>query len=429
MGIRILNRFVRISLVIGLIQGFFILTYSLPEAWAGMGELTGIGIRSQSMAGSGVALNIDPSACYYNPAGLTGLSFNDGLGFNLELGVSTFDLKAYTKHSTEERHTPRGLDSATNLNLSMACDIGRHLSDYIGNRALVMGVSVLVTPWLSIGASANFLLELETDTIGPAYITEDDLNKYTPGLGGDGSETYVVMNATLGEAQKTMLEISPIVGIQIRPADSLILGLTYRGELYMDDYGFNLIMIHVQAEGIPPIETDFQYYHHFAHYYTPDQWALGLSYRFSNNLLVTTDVTFMKWSTFLDYFHHRPVNKFKDVYLPRIGIEKCILKRQRLIAGLHGDMILRAGYGFWNSPVPEQRGETNFLDNDKHILALGCEWALDNLGRWWKKPVSINSMFQYHYLIERTYHKLDTGERLKLGGYAYTTGITMEFKL
>jgi long-subunit fatty acid transport protein len=228
----------------------------------------------------------------------------------------------------------------------------------------------------------------------------------------------------IAEDQKTKLAVSPIVGIQVRPTERLTLGLTYRRELYMDDYGTNHVEVLIKPQDSNPLKVTFDYDHHFAHYYTPDQWAAGVRYTFGKGAMLSAEAAYMQWSTFLDWLHERPIPRFKDVFAFKVGGEKQIIERNTYL----GDVILRAGYGFWKSPVPEQRGETNFLDNDKRILAVGVECRRENLGTWWTKPVSVQAMAQYHYLVERSYTKDISGEKLTFGGYADAAGISMEFE-
>jgi opacity protein-like surface antigen len=445
-----LNLEFRISVVLVLSLGFFLWqlvpgNWSLSPACASMAEITGLGMRSQSMAGLGVAMDGDISACYYNPAGLTGVKFSeyeDNISFNLTDGASAFDLKAWTKHPQEGRHNAKGLESMTNLNLDIGVDIGSRLRDHIGDRDVVLGVSIMlpmgdrmplawwrmqrpedeiyifyyddirrpiivaglgaeITPWLSVGAGANVWLELLT-------------NSY--------AESDVQGNADVAEYQETILVPFPILGVQVKPVKGLTVGFTYRGEVYMDDYGFNEAIIPIDL-GIDTLNIRFEYMHHFAHYYTPVQKAVGISYKFPtggilDGLMIGADVTQMQWSTFLNCFHERPLPRFKDTYVPRIGVEKPLDS---------GRTIIRAGYSFWDSPVPEQKGEANYLDNDRHVVSMGIEKKSSLMEVVLGKPTRYQLMGQYHYLVERKYHK-DSGDTLKFGGWGYTAGLTMEVR-
>jgi long-chain fatty acid transport protein len=431
--------------------------------WAAMPEVSGLGIRDQSLAGMGVALQQDASASYYNPAGLTGIKFNNDFGFNLELGLSTFDVMATAQSSTRGSYTPGDLERANHIYIGMSFDLTHSLGDFLGGRRLTMGSSMLfptdslywwrlqfpeeerhpfyyddihrmvafvgagleINSWLSVGLSANIQLELETNTEGPVYLSEEELQQILSGLGGNASNTYVdIQRSELAENQKTKLAVAPVIGVQFKPLPELNLGLTYRQELYMDDYGDNNLSILIMQDTVSPLSITFDYAHHFAHYYSPNQWAAGLSYTLPDGLMLSAEATWMGWSDYLDWLHEEPVPHFKDVIDFKIGAQKQAIQGN----SLWGDITLRAGYGFWKSPVPEQTGATNFIDNDKHILGLGIECLRPNLGTWWNKPVSLQAMLQYHYLVDRTNTKAATGEEITYGGYAYAGGVSLEFQ-
>jgi long-chain fatty acid transport protein len=433
--------------------------------FASMGEICGLGIRSQSMAGTGMALSLDGSEAYTNPAGLTGINFFRDVGLTSEFGISTFDLRGTVDSSINGKHSPSGQDSVTNIGFNFSADI-RGISKYLKDTPLVLGGTFLIptdslywwrtqlpeeeryifyyddlhrlvavaglgyepVKWLSIGISANILLELETNSKGPVYVNEqaiDDIVKAF--LGPNGNSQYVSVSGDIGEDQKTKLCVSPIVGMQIKPNEKISFGLSWRDELYMDDYGTNHVDVLIQNPQDPdgqPLTISFDYNHHFAHYYSPSQWAFGAAYRFDNDLRLSADLTWMQWSEYINVLHGEPAPSFKDVFNIRAGIEKGVVYSNKWL----GDMTLRGGYSFWKSPVPDQTGTTNFLDNDKHIFSIGTENRWDKPGKYWSKPVSVQTMLQYHYLIDREYTKAETGEQITLSGYGFAAGISAEFK-
>ncbi len=436
------------------------------DAWAGLAEISGFGIRSNSLAGACVAMGTDPSVAYYNPSGLTRLSFSEDLGFNIQSGMTFFDTQAFTEHSVLGKNNRTELHPAKDLNLDIGVDLGRHLQDIIGKRNFVLGFSAMIPvdnlywwrshfpgderytfyyddihraiiitglgldilPWLSIGISANITLALNTDTSGPVYLADENINTIITGLVGNGSDTYVTVHGELGADQKTTVHMAPIIGLQLKPMNEITIGLTYRGKLFIDNYGNNEIRIETDSDSDLRLEIPFVYPHNYVHYYTPDQLALGISYQLTNSLIITADITLMQWSTYLNYVNEIPQLPFNDVYLPRIGVEKSIFKGSLVAGDFFENIILRAGYGYWRSPIPDQSETTNELDNDKHILSVGCELGLERVGKMVKKPTSIQTMFQYHSFIDRSYIKRETGDNFKLGGFAYTGGLAMEVK-
>jgi long-chain fatty acid transport protein len=437
---------------------------SVPEdSMAAMGDICGLGIRSQSMAGTGVALSLDGSASYSNPAGLTGIEFFDDVGLTTETGISTFALKAKIDSSKTGIHSPQGQEAVTSIGLSIAADLSS-VSKYLGNRPLVFGGTFLVPTdslywwrvqlpeeeryisyyddlnrltavagiayepfkWLSIGVSANILLKLDTKISGPAYVDQQAISEIVKAfLGPDGNQEYVMVPGDIAIDQKTKLAFAPIIGIQVKPNEKLSLGFAWRDEIYMDDYGTNHIDVLVRTSPTAdPLKISFDYDHHFAHYYSPSHWALGAAYIFDSGLKLSADFTWMQYSGYLDILHQKPEPSFRDVPNLKAGVEKQITDSARWL----GDMIIRGGYSFWKSPVPDQTGTTNFLDNDKHIFSIGTENRWDKPGKYWSKPISIQTMAQYHYLVDRTYTKTATGENITLSGYAFTAGISAEFK-
>ena len=441
----------------------FLAILSPAILFASMGEICGLGIRSQSMAGTGIALSLDGSEAYTNPAGLTGIKFFKDVGLTSEFGISTFDLKGSVDSSINGKHSPSGQESVTNIGFNFSADI-RGISKYLDNTPLVLGGTFLIPTdslywwrmqlpeeeryvfyyddlhrlvavaglgyepwkWLSIGISANILLELETNSSGPVYVDQQAIQEIVKAFTGpDGNQQYVAVPGDIAEDQKTKLAVSPIIGIQIKPTDDLTFGFTWRDELYMDDYGTNHVDVLVQStQQSDPLIISFDYNHHFAHYYSPSQWAFGAAYKFDNDLKLSADLTWMQWSSYLDVLHNEPSPAFKDVLNIKAGLEKGLIYSNKWL----GDMTIRGGYSFWKSPVPDQTGSTNYLDNDKHIFSVGTENRWDKPGKYWSKPISVQTMVQYHYLLNRDYTKAETGEKITLSGYGFAAGISAEFK-
>jgi long-subunit fatty acid transport protein len=140
--------------------------------------------------------------------------------------------------------------------------------------------------------------------------------------------------------------------------------------------------------------------------------------------MVSAETDYMLWSNYLDCLYEKPSPAFRNVFDFKAGLEKQVVESSRYF----GDVIVRGGYGYWKSPVPEQTGDTNFLDNDKHIFSMGAEFRWKSLGSFLPKPFSVQAMGQYQYLVDRTYHKSLTGEKITFGGYAYAAGISIEFE-
>ncbi|MCZ7586020.1 MAG: outer membrane protein transport protein [Deltaproteobacteria bacterium] len=65
-------------------------------------------------------------------------------------------------------------------------------------------------------------------------------------------------------------------------------------------------------------------------------------------------------------------------------------------------MILRGGWYYEPSPVPNQDGVWNILDNDKNVFTGGLGLRIGDLIGLLKTPVDIDGNFQWHRLEPRT---------------------------
>lgn len=111
---------------------------------------------------------------------------------------------------------------------------------------------------------------------------------------------------------------------------------------------------------------------------------------------------------------------FHDTVVPRLGADYAI--ELSPAAASH----LRGGYFFEMSPVPEQTSESNYWDNDRHVLTLGYGVELSDP----LPPVSVDLFYQLHVLAPRT-HPKDAGVDPANAGYpeVKTSGSVQNFGL
>lgn len=97
-----------------------------------------------------------------------------------------------------------------------------------------------------------------------------------------------------------------------------------------------------------------------------------------------------------------PPANFKNTWTLRGGLDTT-LPIARCVRGV-GTVSVRArgGYAFVPSPVPDQTGITNYVDNDRHIGALGLGIELEHVARISKGPVRFDLALQTHSLVQRT---------------------------
>ena len=146
------------------------------------------------------------------------------------------------------------------------------------------------------------------------------------------------------------------------------------------------------------------------------QFSGGAAARLTPRWTVAFDLAWHRWSTFENPAAHielgldlkqfqdlvdippqepLPLPHFHDIAIPRLGVEHT-----------RGGARWRAGYAYEPSPAPAQRGATNFIDNDKHTLALGAGVDKAGLGGIVLKPISFDFALGITWLPERTHAKL-----------------------
>ena len=76
--------------------------------------------------------------------------------------------------------------------------------------------------------------------------------------------------------------------------------------------------------------------------------------------------------------------KFRDIFVPRVGVEWLARQTQAV------SVVLRTGYFYEGSPVPPQRGQTNFVDNDKHGVSVGAGFEINTRGTIIDGPLTID---------------------------------------
>ena len=163
--------------------------------------------------------------------------------------------------------------------------------------------------------------------------------------------------------------------------------------------------------------------------YTPLHINMGLFYAPLPRLRLAGDLYWYKWDGFPNpaptlkissdlgevVIPDNPDPGFSNTISPNLGIE---YELSRLIT-------LRGGYSFVPSPVPEQTGETNFLDGDRHILTLGSGLFFRDPFDLFPEKIRMDIHFQYHAISGQTIRK-STGlsdaydERTRLGEYPYS---------
>jgi long-chain fatty acid transport protein len=380
-----------------------------PTSHAGPCQAFGFGGRAIAMGGAVAASSSDYAAMFYNPAGV---AFAEGptLGAGFVYGSPDLRINGEEQDVDPIRafqvggSLPLGsskylgritLGLAVHIPTSTAMTLGAedpakpHFVLYSidpQRTAVYLGGSVRILPSLSIGAGVSILAEAELNLnlslLSSSFITHHSPTKYN---------------------------FDPIFGIKFKPTKSLALAAVYR-----ESKTATLkpeLKIFVGDEQILPTVTIFNQFN-----YEPREAVVAAMYSFRERLVVEVDVTWMDYSNYqvstpkyefeeevpdwvktLLSMNNFPDPEFKDIFVPRVGTEFMVNKY----------FTLRGGYYYQASPVPDQRGITNYVDADKHVISIGGGVKAFLPPKILERPIHIDFVFQAQILQERSVIKDD----------------------
>jgi long-chain fatty acid transport protein len=360
----------------------------------------GFGSRATAMGGAVSADASDFSASYYNPAGLAmeeGLRL--GLGYfyadnvlridDRDSGVAsshgvTFGLAATGKVFG----LPIGLGVATHIpdeGLSRITALRQDVPrwELYDNRSsvLYLAANLAIRPfeWLAVGGGLSFL----ASTRGRFRIT------------GAGDLLYPYDSKLRHEVDVDLESVRyPQFGATVKLGEAASIAVVYRGQTSLDLQLTGTIDATLNAAGIEvPLLYELQA--RTVQAFLPQQVVVGVSLRPLPPLSINADVTFVDWGGYQNPtartvaslaaevpagFPIELPNDVKNVTLedpgfasrvvPRVGLEWRLPIRSADGATLV-TVPVRGGYFFELSPVPDQRGATNFVDADRHTGSFG----------------------------------------------------------
>lgn len=436
---------------------------SAPPAAAQPMDTYGLGSRSVALAGAVTADVEDFSANYYNPAGVV----RDG---KLHVGLGWFGAvhDLYLNQHSSAVDPVHGIVLGLNVpgridDFRFAFGLGVHLNDQRVSRTrtlprarprwelydnrphrayLATHVAIQPVEWLRIGGGIAFL----------SFSTNQ--------LRIRGTIDFARPQASQLEHELVGQLVTiryPQVGLQIGPFEGFDFGFVYRGEFALD----NRLVAEVGTPdggtvdsatiiaGNLAINGYFYLLSQSVNAYVPHQFSWSVSYRPVPELRLGFDLTWLLWSRYVSPIGTSrvildidvppelqgtitvpevppldpvPAN-FEDRLVPRFGVEVTPYRANDLV------LQVRAGYFYENSPAPEQMGNTNLVDTDRHTWTLGL--GLDLLGLRPTLPgsLSLDAHLAYSWLPDRAMRKespIDpVGDYIAWGHIVYG-GLTVE---
>lgn len=358
-------------------------------------ELFGVGPRTVAMAGAQGAAEGDYAATFYNPAMLKA----GNVGFSFRWSKPFTQVTPSTAVPAGQEFNPRAPPDYAGWSVGFAAPLFGLLKDkatigvavFLPHRQvfrtimidegtpyfvrydnaparilLNVGASARPFPWLSLGGGVQVM----SDYGGQADFTA------VLGTTGPGRVTQ----RTLASEVKGVA--APLVGLEVGPFKGVRAFLSFRGQLL----AIYELPINVDLGQFGSLNVLVKGVSHFA----PHNLSGGASVTLlDERLFLTLDVGWEHWSAvpalvadmsialsgtltdlgFDPQVLSRPVEMgWTDTVTPRLGVEVKVLPR----------LPLRAGYALRPSPVPPQKGRTNFLDSTAHLITFGGGYELDD---------------------------------------------------
>lgn len=406
----------------------------------------GFGSRGAGMGGAVAADVTDASAGYYNPAGLASAK-----GLELTVGYFRADHTLSTEGRDNHVDAVKGVVGGlvapgTVAGVPFAFGLAVHLPDDRVSRIralkqeqprwelydnrnqrlfLSANVALKPVPWLELGGGLSFL-----SSTGGRLDIEGLANILDP----ERSQLRHEVDADLTAVRY------PQAGVRLLPHKRVALAFVYRGEfsLRLD------LAARVQGNLSELTTARYALTTSTVNAFLPRQVVFGVHTQPTDDLSVNVDVTWMNWSAYIPPVAHLSVDLdipppvggwptgvtpptspvatpvlpigMKDRLVPRLGVE-C-----RAITTPSADLFVRGGYEFAKSPLPPQRGFTNYVDRDRHGLSLGLGLRLPSLGEWLPGELRWDVHGQLHVLTSEVTVKDDPTDAV--GDYEASGHIT-----
>lgn len=382
------------------------ISFPVP-ARANVYDAFGAGARSQGLAGATTATSNDFTAAWHNPAGL--IHAPDAIGVGLVAGVDRTAIAlsprpaGYDPPGYADRLRPRAdTDGPSSLTGFMtgasfavlsddlragavlylpvsgishgATWFGDEREQFFSNRlhfelieerlqseVIAGGLAYRPAPWIAVGIGTTIL-----------PISESVASVYTPNA--THPET-VWINTRIEQTVVRALSAGAIV----EPLDGLRVAFSFQDESFFRVHGHNEVQIAGQENvADDPIVQPLELLVHM----TPPRFRTGLAW-VRNGISASVDTSYTVWS------------RYRGSHGEDVGFEDALDVRAGLELARTSGTFLRFGAGFIASPVPPQTGRTNYVDNNRLLLASGAGRRFS----MWDQVFQVDFAVQLHALL------------------------------
>ncbi len=427
------------------------------SANANPADAFGLGSRGTAMGGAVAADVSDFSANYYNPAGLARAT-----NLELSIGYMRADHFLYTNGTDNMVDPVKGLVGGVVapgklFDVPFAFGVGVLLPDdhlsgvlalpqdqprwalYDNSQRLYIAANLAVSPfsWLQVGGGVGFMAATEgtLSISGSAAIQEPTSSQLRHEV----------------DADLTAIRY-PQLGARVELSDRVALALVYRGQ-YREGLNLGAVLdgdIKLTPTGGSLTTAYYALQTASVDSFLPQQLVLGTSFKVTRDLHANLDLTYINWSAYpspaasLDVKLDIPPPAggwpagiappttpaptailpidMHDTLVPHLGVEWRAFEKARW------EGFVRAGYEFDKSPIPEQTGQTNYIDRDRHAFSFGLGLRFIRLLRELPGDVRIDGHAQLSELFQGVTLKSNPADLVgdyTAGGHIWNLGGTL----
>ncbi len=328
------------------------------------------GARAMAMGGAFAGLANDPSAIFFNPAGIAQLN-----GTHLMAGVTLIAPKASFRG-------PSPAVTQYDMTKQIFNPINFYVTQQISDK-FYFGLSVnnpygLGSKWDEnwVGRYLAYDTSIETFFFTPvmAYKVSDNLMVsagITYATGKVSIKKFASMSPFAGDLLISMegngTAFGFTGGVLWKPTDNLSVGLSYRSESKFEFSGTAEADVPTALKGAVPT-GDIT-----ANLTTPQNITFGVAYKMNDKLTFTADYQFVGWSCydslkvdFKDYDDVSAPRLYNNSFIARVGTEY----------KMNEDVAFRGGLYYDKNPVSDEYVEPSLPDADRIGFNVGFGYAI-----------------------------------------------------